>query len=110
MDGILTLIFNEAALNNLLQSPDGPVGIKLGFVADTITANYELAVSRVWENQPAMAKPTVGYEIISGDFGLQAQIGISDNGRIAQYMASKFERASEDWVVPTIMAGWDAQL
>lgn len=104
----MSLLFNEAALTNLLQSPDGPLGQRLRFVSQDIAANYDGVVSKVWENQSALAKPTVGYHLSFGDFGLQAEIGISDNGRVAQYMGAKFGR--EDWVVPAIMAGWDASL
>lgn len=101
------LSFNEAALNNLLQSPDGPVGQRLGFVSETITGNYQGVIDKIWENQPAGAKPQSDYTITSGDFGIQSEIGMGD-GRIAQYMAAKFQR--EDWIIPAIMAGWDNQL
>jgi hypothetical protein len=104
----VSLTFNEAALNNLLESPDGPLGQKLRFVSETIEANYQAVVAKIWENQSALARPGVGFHISSGDFGLQSEIGIDGFGRVADYMAAKFQR--EDWVVPAIMAGWDDQL
>jgi len=102
------LIFNEAALNNLLESPDGPLGQKLRFVSETVEANYEDVVAKIWENQSALARPNVTFHITSGDFGLQSEIGIADSGRIADYMGAKFQR--EDWIVPAIMQGWDDAL
>lgn len=104
----MSLVFNERALDNLLQSADGPVGLKLQFVADDIQANYDGVVAKVWENQSALVRPTVGQRLFNGDDGLQAEIGISEAGRIARYMGEKFHR--EDWVVPAIMAGWDNAL
>ncbi len=104
----VSLTFNEAALNNLLQSPDGPLGQKLRFVSETIEANYQGVVGKVWENQSALARPNVGFDITSGDFGLQSEIGIADHGRVSDYMAAKFQR--EDWVVPAIMQGWEDAL
>ncbi len=104
----MSIVFNEAALANLLQSPDGPIGQKLRFVSETIEANYDAAVGKVWENQSALSRPNVGFHISSGDLGLQSEIGIADAGRVTDYMAAKFDR--EDWVVPAIMAGWDDTL
>ena len=104
----MSLVFNEAALANLLQSPDGPIGERLRFVSETVEANYQDVVAKIWENQSALARPNVGFHITSGDFGLQSEIGIADVGRVADYMGAKFQR--EDWVVPAIMAGWDSAL
>jgi hypothetical protein len=54
-----------------------------------------------------MARPQADYEITSGDFGLQSEIGM-DGGRVARYMGAKFDR--EDWIIPSIMQGWNNQL
>ncbi len=104
----MSLIFNEAALANLLESPDGPLGIKVRFVAETITQNYQGVIDKVWENQPAMVRPQADYVIDSGDFGLQAEIGMPDAGRVTQYMGKKMGR--EDWIVPAIMQAWNDEL
>ncbi len=104
----MSIIFNEAALANLVESPDGPIGQKLRFVSETIEANYRDVVAKIWENQSALVRPSVGFDITSGDFGLQSEIGIDEFGRVADYMAKKFHR--EDWVVPAIMQGWDDAL
>ena len=95
-------------MQNLLQSPDGPLGEKVRFVSETIEANYNGVVQKIWENQSPLSRPGVSFAITSGDFGLQSEIGIDGFGRVADYMAAKFHR--EDWVVPAIMAGWDNTL
>lgn len=104
----MSLVFNEAALQNLLESPDGPLGQKLRFVSEQIEGNYQAVVSKIWENQTPLARPSVSFDITQGDFGLQSEIGIDGHGRVADYMAAKFHR--EDWVVPAIMQGWDDPL
>lgn len=117
------LTFNESALNNLLQSPDGPVGRKLDWVSQTIKGNYEEAVAEVWQHQPASARPDIGYDITNGDFGLQSVIGflnthgetrLSKSGRSVKttsaYMAEKFQYTERDKFAPRIMAGWDNAL
>lgn len=106
----MSIVFNEGALLHLLESPDGPYGDRLLLVAQTIAANYNGAIAGVWENQPASAIPSADFEIDRGEFGLQAVIGIPDQGRVSDYMANKFQNVEPDKFVPRIMAGWDNQL
>ncbi len=107
----MSLIFNESALLNLLEAPDGPYGDRLRLVAEQITANYNDAIGGVWQNQAAHVQPHAAFEIDRGEFGLQAVIGIpADERRIADYMANKFANVEPDKFVPKIMAGWDNPL
>jgi hypothetical protein len=108
---VVSLIFNEAALVNLLEAPDGPYGQRLLLVAEQITQNYNDAIGGVWQDQTASVKPHADFEIDRGQFGLQAVIGIpADERRIADYMANKFANIEPDKFVPRIMAGWDTPL
>jgi hypothetical protein len=50
-------------------------------------------------------KPEVGYTIEVDDNGLNAIIGIRDEGRISHYMADKIE-AESDHLIPTWMQNW----
>ncbi len=113
------LIFNEQALNHLLQSPEGAVGTRLRFIAEKVETNYNAAVDRVWEFRSPDARPTVSSDITFGDLGIQAEIGLVDtHGKTrvnkdgteidttAWYMAKKFNNAAEGWAVEMIMAGW----
>jgi hypothetical protein len=102
----MSLVFNEAALNRLLQNPDGPVGRKLERTAIQITQNYGNVTGIIWQNQDMSLKPQADYTVSSGDNGLQAVIGILDEGSISEYMDRKFVR-EQDWIVPNLMANWD---
>ncbi len=112
------LVFNEAALLNLLEAPNGPYGDRLRLVAEQITGNYNAAIQGVWQNQPASIIPQADYEIERGEFGLTAVIGIVDPGivradgkeTISQVIANKFDGLESDKFVPKIMADWDTQL
>ncbi len=107
----MSIIFNEDALVNLLEAPDGPYGDRLRLVAEQITQNYNDAIAGVWQNQHAAVMPHAAYDIERGQFGLEATIGIpADERRIAEYMANKFANLEPDKFVPRIMAGWDNQL
>lgn len=113
----MSVILNEAALHFLLESPDGPLGTRLGFVAQDIEANYNAVVDKVWELRSSDARPNVGSAVTFGESGLQAEIGLTDSatrsgGRksTSGYMAEKFHNAAEGWAVAEIMAGWDNSL
>jgi hypothetical protein len=114
----MSLVFNEAALINLLEAPNGPYGNRLRLVAETITANYNAAIAGVWQNQPASIQPEADYDIGIGQYGLQATIGIVPSERVrrdgkpnaSEYMDNKFGNIEPDKFQPKIMAGWDAQL
>lgn len=100
------LVFNEAALNFLLQDPDGPVGRKTERSANQIAGNYDAVVNIIWQNQDQDLRPAAEYTVGNGAEGLEAVIGFPDQGRVSQYMAEKFERES-DWIVPGLMTNWD---
>ena len=103
------LVFNEAALNFLLENPDGPVGRKLDRVANHIAGRYEAVIGVVWENRDPGLQPNVDYEVGNGDNGLQAIIGITDSRRIGEYMAEKMVREQERLVGP-IMTTWETDV
>lgn len=104
----MSIVFNEAAFQRIVNDPDGDFGIKLQRVSETIVFNYQAAIGKVWENQSALTMPNADYVIDIGEFGLQSTVGIVDEGRVSQYMAPKFER--ETWAREAIMAGWDIAL
>ena len=106
----MSLVFNEAALKFLLESPAGPVGRKLLLASERISHNYNVQIQTVWENQSAINLPVASFNIGSGDDGLQSEIGIVDGGRISQYMAQKFAEKERDKFVPKIMADWDSNI
>ncbi len=118
------LVFNEAALINLLEAPNGPYGDRLLLVAQQITGNYNDAIQGVWQLRSPEALPKAGFEIERGEFGLEAIIGIEDPKVVrsqggegsrerkttSQYMADKFDGLESAKFVDQIMAGWDNQL
>lgn len=114
----MSLIFNEAALANLIDNEDGPFGRKLLLVAEQVTATYDAAIGMVWQNRPASIKPQADYEIGIGQYGLQAEIGIVKSDAIrfdgkpntSEYMDHKFGKIEPDKFKPLIMAGWDDPL
>jgi hypothetical protein len=100
-------VFNEAALNFLLENPDGPLGRKLERAAIRIAGNYENVVDIIWQNQDQSVKPEASYTVENDVNGLQAVIGFPDGqGHIAEYMADKFVR-EQGWIKPVLMTNWD---
>ena len=105
----MSLVFNDAYLENLVNNPGGPMGRSLERVANQIAGNYEAVVNIIWQSQAPSAKPDVDYAITNGEFGLQAVIGFPDSRHTSEYMAEKFERES-DWIVPGLMSNWNAYI
>ncbi len=111
-------LFNEAALEALVNNEDGPLGRKMRLVAEQITTNYQAAIGGVWQNQPASVQPQADYALSVGPFGLQAEIGIVRSEALrfdgkpnaSEYMANKFQNLEPDKFEPKIMAGWDDPL
>ncbi len=103
------LVFNEAALNFLLQDPAGPVGRRLNIVANHIAGRYEAVIDVVWEMRDPFLKPQVDYDIVNADFGLEAVIGITDGGSISQEMADKMVDEQERLLGP-IMQTWEVDV
>jgi hypothetical protein len=103
----MSLIFNEAALNFLLQSPAGPVGRSVERVSNHIAGNYEAVINIIWQNQNQLSRPHADYRVESGDNGLQGDVGIPDQGHVSEYMDEKFGIES-DWIVPGLMTNWEA--
>lgn len=102
----MSLIFNEAALLFLLESPEGPVGRRLDRVANHVAGRYEAVVGVVWENRDPSIQPKVDYDVRTAEDGLEAVIGITDGGSISRYMAEKME-IEQDRLVGAIMTTWD---
>ena len=85
----MSLVFNEAALNFLLESPDGPVGRDLERRVINITQLVRDNATKILEQMPP---EIVGYEIVNGDDGLAAIIGVQGAGRWSSYLAAKEAR------------------
>lgn len=105
----MSLVFNEAALNFLLQDPDGPIGRKLERVSNHIAGRYEAVIGVVWENQDPFLQPRVDYDIGNGANGLQSVIGIVDEGSLSEYMAHKMVD-EQDRLLGPIMTTWDTEV
>ena len=100
----MSLVFNEAALNFLLENPAGPVGLDLRRRAENITQLVRDNATKILEQMPP---ELVRYEISSGDDGLQAIIGVEGTGRWSSYLAAK-ERREAVIFAPALAAGLDA--
>lgn len=100
----MSLIFNEAALNFLLENPAGPVGQDLRRRAEAITDLVRANATKILEQMPP---ELVQYEISSGDDGLQAVIGVEGVGRWSTYLAAKEEREAVIFA-PALAQGMDA--
>jgi hypothetical protein len=98
------LVFNEAALDFLLENPAGPVGLDLRRRAEAITDLVRANATKILEQMPP---DTVQYEIVSGEDGLEAIIGVEGTGRWSSYLAAK-ERREAVIFAPAIAAGLDA--
>lgn len=85
----MSLVFNEAALNYLLNDPEGPVGQDLQRRSENITALVKENATKILEQ---MNPDIVQFTISSGDDGLQSVIGVEGTGRWSSYLAAKEKR------------------
>jgi hypothetical protein len=85
----MSLIWNESALYDLLESPDGPVGRELRRVSENVTQLVRDNATKILEE---MNPDIVQYHIGFGDDGLQSIIGVEGTGRWSSYLAAKEER------------------
>lgn len=94
-----SLVFDPAALDFLLENPEGPVGQDLRRRAENIT---RLAQQQAGEiiHRGVFGASIVGYEIRSGENGLEALIGC-DAGRIGEYLALKDVREGRPFTAAT---------
>lgn len=83
------LTFNEAALNFLLENPAGPVGLDLRHRAENITDLVRANATKILEE---MDPGVIDFEIVNGDDGLAAIIGVRGAGRWSTYLAAKEQR------------------
>ena len=86
-----SLVFNEAALKFLLESPAGPVGLDLQRRSENIAAIYEQNVARYL---PSFVEQggSIDFVIVSDSEGLQSIIGINaghGSDRFAENVAKK---------------------
>ena len=100
----MSLVFNEAALNFLLENPAGPVGLDLRRRAENITSLVRDNATKIIEE---MDPGLIQYEIRSGEDGLEAVIGVEGVGRMSTYLAAK-ERREAVIFAPALAAGLDA--
>ena len=86
----MSVIFDESALNFLLQDPAGPIGIDLRRRSENIVRQAEVNAREIIHQgfDPAQI---IGYEIVNGDMGLESRIGV-DGGRIGDYLVEKDAR------------------
>lgn len=94
-----SLVFDPAALDFLLQNPDGPVGQDLRFRAENITRISEQQAGEI-VHRGFQGQRIVGYEIRNGDEGLEAVIGV-DGGRIGDYLIAKDVREGRPFTQAT---------
>ena len=85
----MAVVWNEAALLALLESPDGPVGRELDRVSQNVTSLVRDNATKIIEE---MNPDIVQYVISSGDNGLQSVIGVEGTGRWSSYLAAKEKR------------------
>jgi len=98
-----SLVFNEAALKFLLESPAGPVGLDLRRRAERITDLVRANATKILEQMPP---ETVQFDIVSDDDGLAAIIGVEGTGRWSSYLAAK-ERREAVIFAPALAQGLD---
>jgi predicted esterase YcpF (UPF0227 family) len=99
----VSLVFNQAALDFLLENPAGPVGQDLRRRAEAITQLVRDNATKVLEQLPP---EVVQYEIVSGDDGLAAVIGVQGIGRWSTYLAAKEQREAVIFA-PALAQGLD---
>ena len=89
----MSLVFNEAALNFLLESPDGPVGRELERISINVTQLVRDNATKILKGN-ASVPGRIQFEISNNDDGLQSVIGITSGGsnRWAEYLAAKERR------------------
>ena len=98
------LVFNESALEFLLQSPVGPVGQDLRRRSENITQLVRVNATRILEE---MSAELIGYDIRVGDAGLESVIGMVEGGRWDRYLAAK-EQREQNIFAPALQQGLDA--
>jgi hypothetical protein len=86
----MSVILDEAALDFVLESPDGPIGRDLERRSENIVREVRADARQIIHTG---FDPTqiIGYEIVSGQDGLESRIGVSD-GRIGEYLVEKDAR------------------
>lgn len=99
----MSVTLNEAALNFLLDNPAGPVGIDLRRRAENITRLVRANATKILEEMPPSL---VDFEVVSGDDGLAAIIGVQGTGRWSSYLAAKEQREAVIFA-PALAQGLD---
>jgi hypothetical protein len=92
----MSVIFDQAALNFLLQDPAGPTGLMLERVSENIIRGARQRADFIFQNKPIDPSDYIGYDIRNGDNGLEAVFGAEGGpGSIGYYLAEKDANPSE---------------
>lgn len=76
---------NEAALNTLLHTQNGPVGLLVERKAREVTSKARRNARIIVHRHPPAAE-AVGFDLLPGP---RAVVGVRGHGSIAQYLADK---------------------
>lgn len=82
----MSVTLNEAALRQLLEDPDGPMGTFLRIKSEVIVGEARRGASVIMKQDMT---GYIDYEIVSGDDGLSSIVGVRGQGRISEYLAFK---------------------
>src|SRR5688572_9879758 len=93
----MSVTLNEAALERLLDSPDGPVGRRVQQLSQAIVLDAQQNVRAYFGNAPGVtADQDVDYEMIDGS---TAVIGIREVGNKSRRLAAAQEQGKVNWLL-----------
>ena len=102
----MTVRLNEAAITAFFRNPEGAVARNIEQRAQNVTLLAQRNARVIMQRYSGDAGSLIGYRMEQGAEGIQAVVGIQDQGKIASYLSEKEER-ERVWLVPALRDGLD---
>ena len=102
----MTVHLNEAAISAFFRNPEGPVARNIETRAQRVAQLAQQNARVIMQRYAGDAGSFIGYRLEQGAEGIQAVVGIQDQGKIASYLSEKEER-ERVWLVPALRDGLD---
>lgn len=100
----MTVRLNEAAISAFFRNPEGAVARNIEARAQNVTTLAQRNARVIMHS--FAGDIGIGYRMEQGADGIQAVIGIQDQGKVASYLSEKEER-ERVWLVPALRDGFD---
>jgi len=100
----VTVTLNEAAISRFFSDPSGPLAQDIERRAQNVTNLARQNAQLIIESFPVSSM--IGYRMEQGPDGIQAVIGVTEDGRMARYLDEK-EQRERIWLTPALRDGFD---